>query len=1127
MKPGVPWSVKGIQPKARAAAKDAARGAGVTLGQWLNEIILEQNASDQIATDAKAAPKAPARSSRASRSINAPLPLPGSNLDGLAARLDTLAQETLGADPGNDYDDQEYGTQDALNGIARSVENHHQSTQTVIQAMQSDIALLARKVGDQAVLDSDQLAPGMRALEKALFNIVDHIELSDRRNGEVLKAVQMRLSDLTSRAGNSGSGGAETAAALNLLEGRLGALVERFDALDTDQGSNDYSLLENQVVTLGRRVDDAQRELRENPTINLLEARLDKISARLDGNEHEMSRGVDVEALTRVVTDLREDFDRSNTATRPAVVQAIETRLHTLSGDLDTMRGDEVVKNRVVQLAGRLDDVTARLSSTESGLASAGDPHPQIAILEMRIETLANEIAGGALATSGDALKGLESQINVIADRLNQTEERFSAPMQSIEASLSQLFESLEKNRIEAIEAAEQTAVKAAQKVLAGSADAEASGDHAGAFNALETGLAEVRAEAGEADRRTHETLEAVHDTLERVIDRLGALEAQGQAAPPASEAPSAPDLPLKEFRLPPLPGAVSKADEPGDGSSEPEGRTLEVAEKTEPASDKNAKDAKDAKDAVDAEGPPAGSGTDFSRAYDIPGQTLSRNEDFIAAARRAAQAANAAVESEEKNGSAKKKDQANGSGKGHRRTILFAVAALFIAVGAMSVSGMLGPNLLGGLKKDQVIPASVGSITPSPQSAMPPGAKYVQQPSTPQSQEKPTPRAMSLGLDDGPQAMPGAMVAPGMAPDQGNFGRPERVSTMVPTGAPRIAKSSPPPRIWPETGSANAASAKSATSAKSAAIAGGTIKIAARTAPQAPEVAAKLPLPAKSIGSKALRQAAASGQARAQFEVGARFAQGRTGLKDFGRAATWYQRAAAQGLAPAQYRLGALYEKGQGVAQDKKVARLWYQRAAEQGNIKAMHNLGVILTDAALGRPDFSRAARWFQKAAQEGLTDSQYNLGVLHERGLGVERDAAKAYKWFAIAGAKGDVDAAKRQSVLEKSMSPAALAAAHGAVKQWRPRTPDQGANVVAGPVGGWGKATPQAAGQRLSPATIARTQLLLKELGYLPGAADGIMGPQTGEAIAEFERERGLAVSGRPSHGLIKLLEAAAV
>ena len=42
MKFGVPWSVKGIRPEARETAKEAARRSGVSLGEWLNAVIIEQ-----------------------------------------------------------------------------------------------------------------------------------------------------------------------------------------------------------------------------------------------------------------------------------------------------------------------------------------------------------------------------------------------------------------------------------------------------------------------------------------------------------------------------------------------------------------------------------------------------------------------------------------------------------------------------------------------------------------------------------------------------------------------------------------------------------------------------------------------------------------------------------------------------------------------------------------------------------------------------------------------------------------------------------------------------------------------------------------------------------------------------
>lgn len=46
-KPPSPWSVKGVDPEAREAAKTAARKAGLTVGAWLNQMI-RQSASGQL-----------------------------------------------------------------------------------------------------------------------------------------------------------------------------------------------------------------------------------------------------------------------------------------------------------------------------------------------------------------------------------------------------------------------------------------------------------------------------------------------------------------------------------------------------------------------------------------------------------------------------------------------------------------------------------------------------------------------------------------------------------------------------------------------------------------------------------------------------------------------------------------------------------------------------------------------------------------------------------------------------------------------------------------------------------------------------------------------------------------------
>ena len=46
-------------------------------------------------------------------------------------------------------------------------------------------------------------------------------------------------------------------------------------------------------------------------------------------------------------------------------------------------------------------------------------------------------------------------------------------------------------------------------------------------------------------------------------------------------------------------------------------------------------------------------------------------------------------------------------------------------------------------------------------------------------------------------------------------------------------------------------------------------------------------------------------------------------------------------------------------------------------------------------------------------------------------------------------------------------------------------------------------------------VAATQANLTQLGYRPGPVDGLYGPQTGEAIRQYQRDHGLPVTGKLS------------
>ncbi len=171
----------------------------------------------------------------------------------------------------------------------------------------------------------------------------------------------------------------------------------------------------------------------------------------------------------------------------------------------------------------------------------------------------------------------------------------------------------------------------------------------------------------------------------------------------------------------------------------------------------------------------------------------------------------------------------------------------------------------------------------------------------------------------------------------------------------------------------------------------------------------------AQSTDVTALLRRAESGDARAAFILGMRYAKPGDSSRDDAEAVRWLRRAAEQGLAEAQYNLGIMYAGGRGVAQDSGQAADWYRPAAEQGLAGAQYNLGAQYAVGDGVPRDEQQAATWFERAALQNVPEAAYNLGVLYDLGRGVNADAATAMHWYERAAARGYHPAASRLAAL----------------------------------------------------------------------------------------------------------------
>ncbi len=256
----------------------------------------------------------------------------------------------------------------------------------------------------------------------------------------------------------------------------------------------------------------------------------------------------------------------------------------------------------------------------------------------------------------------------------------------------------------------------------------------------------------------------------------------------------------------------------------------------------------------------------------------------------------------------------------------------------------------------------------------------------------------------------------------------------------------------------------------------------------------------------------AAAGNAVAQFQL----AQRKRAEGDADSAATLLRRAAQKGLAPAQYELGKMYERGEGVVTGPAEARALIAAAAEAGHVNAMYDFAIFLTSGEGGPRDEALAIEWFRRAASHGSVDAMYNLGVIFAEGIGTTQNLAESLFWFELAAQRGDAGAETELPGLKARVDMGTAIAAAERANRWRPAEPSALANGKFGPQ----RWTPG------NPLQVKAVQTALQALGYLQGAADGVSGRETARAIRAYQSAESLEVTGNITPALVESLNAKA-
>lgn len=416
MSAAAPWSVKGIDPKAREIAKDLARRSGMTLGEWLNSMIMEDGEEDEGYTTLPRRPHAAdiferrGRSRRLDDAYGAGedvIQRLSASVDAIAARLEAAERRSTVAVQGidqavaglvrrleaSDQDGRQYGRR--IDDIAEELREGHRR-----------LRKFENEVGPKTAETFGKVETGLGALAGRLYDIEER-----QRSG--VNELRQRM-DAVEKLAGPGAG--------SDLLGQVSARLDQAQARTTEALRG----LERSFAHLDQRLRTAEN--RVEPEGAREAARFEKLAETLarqvDANRAEMMRRLDtaetgnrMDRIERAVQALGEQLKASETRSAGAVeamgrevlriAENLNGRVGRIEADAST-RFDKLGEALTRKVEG---DVGRLAQGLEQRLTAADDRH-----------ALAIEKLGGEITRISDRL----------SERIAQSERRSQQALDDI-----------------------------------------------------------------------------------------------------------------------------------------------------------------------------------------------------------------------------------------------------------------------------------------------------------------------------------------------------------------------------------------------------------------------------------------------------------------------------------------------------------------------------------------------------------------------------------------------------------------------------------------------------------------------------------------------------------------------
>lgn len=411
-----PWSVKGIDSRAREVAREAAREEGMTLGAYLNKLILEEGQPPhaQQPNESQTSNRAPRRErvrSAEEQTTRSAAPT-NSALDRLMRRIESAeARSTLAIT----------GIDQSVVGLLSRLENAEHNQQAMgghFEGLMDDIQKTyeALNLKIQRIEEDESSASNLRALkalEDALGKLASHVYQENELVGEETGAIKARLE----------SGFAE-----------LGGRMDNIDTQIEDKLNDATADFQQAIQEAELRTEGTSRHLAERFSAIELDV-ADKLShvSGMSNTMNDVHEDVtaSLSGMNTMLAQIQERLSRAETLTDKAMhglesrFEALDTRL----ADVQAYANEDVDQSMRRQFEDRFESLSEDLRQL---------------VAATRVE-LAEEIEAATNSVDSNMLDKLSNAIGTINSRLEANDDMHAQTMEMVSDTVSRITESVEQ----------------------------------------------------------------------------------------------------------------------------------------------------------------------------------------------------------------------------------------------------------------------------------------------------------------------------------------------------------------------------------------------------------------------------------------------------------------------------------------------------------------------------------------------------------------------------------------------------------------------------------------------------------------------------------------------------------